>query len=380
VSAPALRVTLDVSAVPPDPGGAGRYTVELARALHRREDIELVAVSRRNDTARWRDGEGSVVGAAPANRLLRLTFEQLRLPGLLSGLAPAVHHSPHYTMPERARVPVVVTVHDLTFFTHPEWHESSKVRLFRRAVTVAAKRAGAIVCVSATTAARLDEVCDVQVPVFVAPHGVDHERFGPAEGSPGADDAALVGLGLDPIQHYVLFVGTIEPRKDVATLVRAFDRLAPERPGLHLVLAGQDGWGSGELDRAVAAASAKDRIRRLGYVPDDALAALLRRAAVVAYPSLEEGYGLPALEALACGTALVTTAGTSMAEMAGPAAVLARPGDAADLATALATVLDEAPGPAADRRALGLARAAERTWEASAAEHLAAYRRAAGMP
>jgi len=368
-----LRVTMDVTAVPLAPGGAGRYTVELARALEERSDLELVALSRRGDASRWR-GAARVVDVAPRARGLRLGWEQVRLPGLLSAVAPAVHHSPHYTMPERSKVPVVVTIHDLTFFSHPEWHEPIKVRLFRRAVSVAARRAAAIICVSSTTAERLVEVCDVAGPVFVAPHGVDHQRFGTHERESGSDQRTLDSLGVGGAR-YVLFVGTIEPRKDVATLVRAFDKLASR--DLHLVLAGQVGWGARDLERAVAASPSKERILRLGYVPDDALAPLLRGAVAVVYPSIEEGYGLPALEALACGAPLVTTSGTSMAEMAGEGAVLARPGDVDDLARAIGTVLDEDAATTVNRRAVGLARAAARTWEASAEQHIAAYRRAA---
>ena len=120
---------------------------------------------------------------------------------------------------------------------------------------------------------------------------------------------------------------------------------------------------------------------RTGYVADEAVPALLRRAAVVAYPSFEEGYGLPALEALACGAPLVTTAGTAMAELAGGAALLVPPGDTADLAAALECGAGRGPRRstgAADRRQRGLAVAAARTWAASAEAHLVAYRRAAG--
>jgi glycosyltransferase involved in cell wall biosynthesis len=137
------------------------------------------------------------------------------------------------------------------------------------------------------------------------------------------------------------------------------------------VLAGQTGWGLAETERALASARHADRVVRTGYVPDPAVPALLRQAAVVAYPALEEGFGLPALEALACGAPLVTTEGTAMAEMSGAAALLVPPGDVAALAHALAEGL--VSGRGTERRALGLAVAGERTWEASVAAHVEAY-------
>lgn len=372
-----LRVSLDVTAVPAAPAGAGRYVLDLAAALADRGDVDLVLVSRRSDAARWRGvagaGHASVLPAAPAPRPLRLAWEQAALPGVLRRAAVDVHHGPHYTMPRRARPPVVVTVHDCTFFDHPEWHERTKVVLFRRAIRVAARRAAVVVCVSRTTAERLQQVVRVAGPVVVAPHGVDHGRFAPAEPSPGSDATHLESLGIHPGRPYVLHVGTLEPRKDVPGLVRAFDRLAPARPDLLLVLAGHRGWGAEAVARAVAASPHGERVVRTGYVPDPAVPALLRRAAAVAYPSLEEGYGLPALEALACGAPLVTTEGTAMAELAGGAALLVPPGDPGALAGALEEALDGS-GAAAGRRRLGLATAAGRTWAASAERHVEAYR------
>ncbi len=382
VGVPLVKVSLDVTAVPSSPAGAGRYAVELAAALARRDDPSLVLVARRDDALRWQRLAGTradVVASSPSPRPLRLAWEQIALPALLRRMRPDVHHGPHYTMPERARMPVVVTIHDCTFFDHPEWHEPAKVRFFRRAIRVAASRASALVCVSETTARQLEAVCHVTAPVVIAPHGVDHLHFSPDPLDPDADAAALRRLGIDPEARFVLFVGTVEPRKDVATLVRAFSVLADAERDVRLVLAGRRGWGTRPVDEALAATRHRDRITWTGYVPDDAVPALLRRASVVAYPSLAEGYGLPALEALACGAPLVTTSGTAMAELAGEAATLVTPGDREGLADALAMVLRGAGGSEARRRReAGIARAATLTWEASAARHVEAYRIAAG--
>jgi glycosyltransferase involved in cell wall biosynthesis len=306
-------------------------------------------------------------------------YEQARLASVVAGLdSPPVkvHHGPHYTMPRRSKVPCVVTIHDLTFFDHPEWHEPSKVTWFRAAMRYSARHASAIVCVSEITAGRLRDVLSPRCPVMVVPHGVDHARFVADEPCPGADGEVLERLGLH--RPYLLHLGTLEPRKGVADLVAAFDRLAGDRAGLELVLAGGAGWKAGPVLQSVARARSRERIRRLGYVSDADVPALLRRARAVVYPSLEEGFGLPALEALACGAPLVTTSGTPMGEIAGDSALLVPPGQPFALAAAIETAISEhSSGERARRRADGLAVAARYTWEACAEGHLAAYHVAA---
>ncbi len=379
MSADPLALSLDVSAVPDRPGGAGRYTIALACGLAAHPDVTLTLVARRSDADRWRSvGARHLRPEVPASRPGRLAFEQVGLPALLRSAEVTLHHGPHYTMPARSPVPCAVTIHDCTFFDHPEWHLRTKAAFFRRAIRRAAQHAAVLVCVSQVTAERLAANCSVRAPVVVAPHGVDHARFSPAEPSPGADDAALRAIGVPTDRPYVGFIGTLEPRKGVAALVGAFDALAASRRDLVLVLAGQPGWGMAEMERALAAARHGERIVRTGYLPEAAVPALLRQAAVVAYPAVEEGFGLPALEALACGAPLVTTEGTAMAELAGGAALLVPPGAEGPLAEALAAALDAGPGT--DRRALGLRAAAERTWEASVAEHLRAYALAQQAP
>jgi glycosyltransferase involved in cell wall biosynthesis len=368
-----LDVSLDVSAVPVRPGGAGYYTMALAQGLARRSDVGLALVARRGDEQRWHElaADVAVRGAVPVSRPGRLAFEQLRLGSVLRSMRVEVHHGPHYTMPARAPVPCAVTIHDCTFFDHPEWHLRSKAAFFRRAIRRAARHAAVLICVSEVTEQRLRAWCDVRAPVVVAPHGVDHGRFTPHEPAEGADRAVLAALGVPSDRPLVAFVGTLEPRKGVVPLVAAFDQVARGHPDAILVLGGQTGWGMAETERALAAARHPERILRTGYLPDEAVPALLRQAAVVAYPALEEGFGLPALEALACGAPLVTTEGTAMAEMARGAALLAPPGDVTGLAAALETALRE--GRATGRRQLGITVAGERTWEASVALHRSAY-------
>ena len=374
VSPGAVTVSLDATAVPDHPGGAGRYVVELAGALGVRTDVDIVLWARAGDGDRWAAlaPRADVHAVAPVRRPLRIVWEQTRLPGLVGACAPTVHHGPHYTMPARVHVPRVVTIHDLTFIEHPEWHQPAKRAFFRRAIRTAASGADAIVAVSRATAVRLQDLCRPAGPVHVIPHGVDHDRFRPpAAADAGLDTMSLARLGVR--RPYIGFVGTLEPRKDVPSLIRAFDRLAATHPEVTLVLAGADGWGRSAVDEAVGASPYGDRIRLCGWIEEADKPALLRSATVVAYPSLEEGFGLPALETMACGTPLVTTRGSAMEEVSAGAALLVDPGDIDALASALAAALDGGPHVEQMRRA-GVEVASAYTWTASAEAHLAVYR------
>ncbi len=370
---------LDVSAVPPRPVGAGVYTVALARGLAARDDLDLVLLSRRDDAARWRDlaPDAPVRAEVPSSRPARLAWEQVVAPRLAASLGVEVWHGPHYTMPWRLGIPAVVTIHDLTFVDHPEWHERGKVIYFRRMIRASARAARVIVCVSEFTESRLRAVVPPAGVTVVIHHGVDHERFAPDDESSSRsrdeDLRLLAPHGVAP--PYIAFAGTIEPRKDVPTLVAAFARVARSHPDLRLVLAGGDGWGAREVREAVAASGAATRIIRPGYLPNEVIPALFRRAEAVAYPSLEEGFGLPALEALACGAPLVSTTGSAIEEVVGDAALLVPPGDATALAASLAIILDD-PSESARLREAGPAQAAGFTWEATVEQHVEAYRSA----
>lgn len=368
-----MRVSIDVSAVPAQPVGAGQYVAAVVDLLARRGQVDLSLITRSDDADRWRATApaAAIHPLVPARRPLRLVWEQVSMPRALRSAEVDLHHSPHYTMPERASLPVVVTIHDLTFFDRPELHERKKVRFFQRAIRVAAERADALVCVSDRTAARLGEILAPRVPVHVIPHGVDQERFRPANAHDALrDETVLESLSI--AKPYVAFLGTLEPRKNVPGLVRAWSQVAREHPDLTLVLAGRPGWGVDEVEAAISASGLADRIVCTGYVRDEDAPVILRNAACVAYPAFDEGFGLPALEALACGAALVTTADTPMADVSAEAAALVPAGDDSALAAAIADAV--AGGSAVEaRRRLGLERAAAFTWDAAAAAHERVY-------
>lgn len=369
------RVLVDATSVPADRGGVGRYLDGLLGALADHSDIDLVVVSQRTDQERYaRVLPHAQVVAAPAavaHRPARLAWEQTGLPLLAQQVGAQVLHSPFYTCPLRASCPVTVTVHDATFFTEPEHYDKSRGTFFRSAIKTSLRRAERIIVPSKATRDELIRLLDADpTRIDVAYHGVDHTAFH----APGEEEKARVRarLGLGE-QTYLAFLGAKEPRKNVPNLVRGWiaavrDRIDPPA----LVLAGGQGHDD-EIDRVAAEVPAHLRLLRPGYLRYADLPGFLGGAVLCAYPSHGEGFGLPILEAMACGAPVLTTPRLSLPEVGGDA--VAYTGQDADhIAKDLAALLDDEPRRAA-LAAAGLARAKEFSWNSSADAHVSAWQR-----
>ncbi len=280
-----------------------------------------------------------------------------------------VVHGTNFVVPPTRQAAAVVTVHDLTAVHFPELC-TPDVRRYPDLLRRALDRGAWVHAVSDFVAAEV--VAELGAPperVRAVPNG------GPEPGPPG--DAAA-GRARAGAERYVLTLATVEPRKDHPTLVRAFasDALAGPLGDVRLVLAGPDGWGTEALAAALARSPAADRVTRLGWVDDAARADLLAGAAVLAYPSRYEGFGLPPLEAMAAGVPVVATAAGAVPEVVGDAAVLVAPGDADGLAEALRDVLlDDERADGLRRR--GRARVADFDWDRTVDGLVALYRDAA---
>jgi len=370
------RVLVDATSVPADQGGVGRYVDGLLGALGRRDDVDLAVVCQRTDAERYQHAlPGAEVVPAPAavsHRPARLAWEQTGLPLLAQQVGADVLHSPFYTCLLRASCPVTVTVHDATFFTEPEHYDKSRRTFFRSAIKTSLRRAERVIVPSKATRDELIRLLGADpTRLDVAYHGVDPAAFH----APSVDERARVRarLGLGD-GTYVAFLGAKEPRKNVPNLIRGWaEAVADRSTPPALVLAGGQGHDD-EIDQAVAGVPSHLRLLRPGYLRFADLPGYLGGALVAAYPSYGEGFGLPVLEAMACGAPVLTTPRLSLPEVGGDAVAYTGP-EPDEIARDLGSLLDDEPRRAA-LAAAGLSRAKEFSWDSSAEVHLAAWTRA----
>ncbi len=304
---------------------------------------------------------------------VRVVWEQVVQPWALRRARVDLVHGPVFVGPLLTPCPTVVTVHDLSFLRYPHFFRPANrlyLRVFTRASVHRARRVIAVSNHAAEETVRLLGVDRRRIDVIY--HGVDPalrplppeevETFRRREGLP---------------ERFVLYVGTLEPRKNLIRLVEAFATLRPAalRPAPILILAGARGWYFRDLFARVEQLGLRDRVLFPGYVPSDRLALWYNAATVFAYPSLYEGFGMPVVEAQACGTPVLTSDRSALPEAAGDGALLVNPEDVEAIAEGLRRMLTDEPLRAELKRR-GLAHAARFTWQKTAADTVATYRRA----
>lgn len=371
-SACAMRVVMTVEQCwHPIPGGSGSYVEELGRELAAHTDVSVVGTAARHRDAPVVPVACPVRHSRLPRQVLYEAWTALRRPRVEDRASPEdLVHATTWAVPGR-RAPLVVTVHDLAFIRDPSQFTTRGNKFFRRALRIVQDEAAQVIVPSWAT--RDDCLMYGLEPhrVNVVPHGVRQRHVDEAR---IAAFRARRGLARD----YVLWCGTLEPRKNLPRLLDAFVRLADQHPTLDLVLVGPDGWGDA-ADRVHQALDRlpDGRVHVLGRLSEADLHSAYAGSRVFVFPSLWEGFGLPVLEAMSFGVPVVTSRGTSMAEFVGDGGLTVDPYDPDDIAAGLASIVEESSGnfSRGARHAASLY-----TWDESARRTVSVYRAALGEP
>lgn len=354
-----MRIGIDASGLGGPKTGTAVYLTELLAVWNRGPaDHEFVIFA--NEHAK-----GHLAGlgldrrfrlrAAPARRGRRVVWQQAALPALLAGMKVDVHWGAGFVLPLLSTRRMVLTVHDLTFHLFPEVHERIKRYYFPAIIEASVKKARAVIAISESTRQDLHRL----IPASVGKTTVTLLAARSAQGMPPAPAATS--------EDYFLFVGTVEPRKNLARLLGAWNLLEPRvRGSTQLWVVGAAGWMVTQLLERLAAA---ETVRFLGKVGDDELFRVIRNAKAFVYPSLYEGFGLPVVEAMSVGVPVLTSNVGATREVAEGAAILVDPTSEADIRAGLERLLLE-PQLRQSLASLGRARAAEFTWDRAARQTL----------
>jgi glycosyltransferase involved in cell wall biosynthesis len=375
-----LRIALDFTPAVSQAAGVGRYTRDLVEAMlevdhganrwllwypkgaDESNARRLIPVAARERV--------SLVEIPIRERWLNIAWHRLRLPARIerfTGPASVVHGTDFLVPPSRAAS--IATIHDLSFEIVPQFAHPKLRSYLSRAVPATLKRAAHVIAVSETTKRDIIDRYDVRPEkITVIHHGAS--AFDNARGAALAV-AATVQFGLRP--PYFLSVGTVEPRKNHFTLLKAFRRVRESHPECSLVIAGRAGWLADDILREIERAMRDSRVIHLQGVSDAALRGLYAGSVALVYPSWYEGFGLPVLEAMSAGVPVISSDAPALVEVAGDAALTAPAGDADQLAALMCQLLDE-PSTRDLLIARGRVRAAGFSWQLAARQHLNLYR------
>lgn len=374
-----MNIGIDYTAALKQSGGIGRYTRGLITTLahldsQNRYTLLTASDAPRRDLQTFQSFANFSHKIYPLpERWLTIAWHRFYLPLPVEWFSGALDlfHSPNFILPPTRGAKTLLTVHDLSFIRHPQGAVASLRRWLNQVVPRSLTRADHILADSESTKLDLIELFSLNpADITVVGAGVE-ERFRPITDS-AALDAVRQRYKLPPASRFILGLGTLEPRKNFTGLIAAFSQ-SPVRETHHLVIAGGKGWLYDDIFAAAHNSPAADRIHLIGFVADADLPALYSLADIFAYPSHYEGFGIPVIEAMACGTPVVCANNSCLPEVAGDSALQVTATDTSALAEALARL---AADPALRERAIhaGFRQAQKFTWPVAAARLLAVYR------
>ncbi len=366
-----MRIALDAIPLVANKTGVGHYTDALAEWLartHHDHQYELVSPFDFHFPNGHQPPANLHKRFTPVHPLLRKWW-LVGLPTLLRLSPFDLFHGTNYCIPVFAPCPTVVTIHDLSLYAQTTTHEANNVTRGKRRIPIMARRADMIIAPSEATKREIEHYLRIPAERIRVVYEAARPKMQPL---PPADCAAVLQKhGID--RPYLLYTGTIEPRKNLLKLLRAYSEIIhTTEHRLKLVLCGGRGWLDNEIFDLVTALNLQEMVQFTGYVEDEDLPALYSACEVFVYPSLYEGFGLPPLEAMACGAPVVTSNTSSLPEVVGNAGVMVSPHEASELAQALVNLLND-PAQRGHLRQAGLARAQLFSWERAAHETQAVY-------
>ncbi len=301
------------------------------------------------------------------NPRVRIPWEQLLAPLLLRQSGAQLFHGVHSVVPFASPVPSVVTVHDLAFIRFSQTFRAYNRAYLDLATRLSVRRAARVLVVSEHTKREVVGILGVPEERVVVTPNAARAHFRPPEPQRLAAFRAKKGLP----ERFVLYVGTLEPRKNLPTLLEAYAEVA-RRHDAPLIVGGGKGWLYDAVFQRLEELGLREQVRFVGYIEEEELPLWYAAATVFVFPSIYEGFGMPPLEAMACGTPVITSNSSSLPEVVGEAGLMAPPDDPAAFAAAIDQVLSDA-GLRAELRERGLAQAARFTWRTTAERTLAAY-------
>ena len=367
-----MRIALDGLPLSVQLTGIGYYTLELARHLAKRLSDEIFILSPRGFVPSIQDDPKQTSNLhfiRPTVNPFTRHWWSIGLPRYLRKNGIQVFHGTNFEVPLRGNLPSVVSIHDLSPLLHPETHEKNVVRRARVRLPLMAQAADRIVTPTKAAQHEIHEHLKINSEKTTAIPEAARSCFRRLDYEQTKATRARLGIG----DEFVLYVGTIEPRKNLLTLVHAFEEISTRRESpLQLVIAGRKGWMIDDLLCLIKESPFNRRMILTGYLNDDELCALYSSCTVFVYPSFYEGFGLPPLEAMACGAPVIASRIPSISETVGEAALLFNPKDVPALASSIISLLeDESLRQTMSRK--GMQRASEFSWERTAKLTRAVY-------
>lgn len=356
-----MRIGIDGLPLTAPLAGIGHYTLELARHL----------------AAGWPDDEIDIISPKPFHSSVldqhreaqpHLVTKKVNpitgrwwsfgLPRYLKRSSPDIFHGTNFEIPLRSVCPTVVTIHDLSLLLYPQTHQRRRVWRARRRLPLMARRANMIITVSESVRAEIQQYLKIPLEKIAVVPSAARKQFVPID----QQEAEQVRKRLNVRDKFLLYVGTIEPRKNLTLLVRAFEEsLLGKEQGMQLVLAGKKGWLVDELYKALSKSPVSRDVVFTDYLNDEELCALYSTCRLFIYPSLYEGFGLPPLEAMACGAPVIASRIPSISEVVGSAARLVPPHSSREFAAAMREMTTN-NSLREEMRVKGFARVAEFSW------------------